>query len=442
MGAKRILMHLIWVLVVSFLAPNTVTQGGDAFGEEREAGALAAPVLSVLSSGNKALVSWTSVPGATGYLLHYAPYFTAGPRAVKTINMGVRTQGVFELHPGAAYYVAVQAKGAGDTSSPYSTVELVAMIRFPTPVPDTGQSECFGYNRMIRCPDTGRIFYGQDASYPTNPRIFRRLDVEGRTQLNAGNSWVMVEDMVTGLMWEVKTTDGSVHDRNNRYDWNEAKDLFLGKLNSSRFGGYSDWRLPTVRELACLVDYGAFSPAVDTGFFPNTQNARYWTATVCAYNPRNAQAVDFQYGYDSQWDQSSAYHVRAVRGGRLSNVFQKGENDTVIDINTGLMWQQATAPGKYDWQQALSYCENLRLAGYEDWRLPDIKELRSIVNDGVHEPAIDLDCFPGTAPSLYWSSTPNIYNATRAWGINFNHGYDYIALKTGAAKVRAVRGGR
>ena len=47
----------------------------------------------------------------------------------------------------------------------------------------------------------------------------------------------------------------------------------------------------------------------------------------------------------------------------------------IKDNLTGLMWQQATAPGTYTWQQALEYCTNLSLGGYDDWRLPAVKEL-------------------------------------------------------------------
>jgi hypothetical protein len=55
-------------------------------------------------------------------------------------------------------------------------------------------------------------------------------------------------------------------------------------------------------------------------------------------------------------------------------------NGTVTDTGSGLMWQKATAPGTYTWQAALSYCENLSLAGHSDWRLPNRNELESLVD--------------------------------------------------------------
>ena len=80
---------------------------------------------------------------------------------------------------------------------------------------------------------------------------------------------------------------------------------------------------------------------------------------------------------------------------------------TVSDTTTGLMWQKATAPGTYTWQQALAYCENLVLpaGGYSDWRLPDRNELQSLVDYSRYNPAINTTYFPNTVASYYWSST-------------------------------------
>ena len=74
------------------------------------------------------------------------------------------------------------------------------------------------------------------------------------------------------------------------------------------------------------------------------------------------------------------------------------------------MWQQATAPGTYTWQQALAYCEDLDLAGHTDWRLPDRNELQSIVDYSRSDPAIDP--LFSTVASNYWSSTTYAYIPT------------------------------
>ena len=80
---------------------------------------------------------------------------------------------------------------------------------------------------------------------------------------------------------------------------------------------------------------------------------------------------------------------------------------TVTDASTGLMWQQAEA-GAMNWEAALVYCENLELAGHDDWRLPNLNELLSIVDYELYDPAIDTTFFPGAMSSEYWSSTTAI----------------------------------
>jgi hypothetical protein len=106
------------------------------------------------------------------------------------------------------------------------------------------------------------------------------------------------------------------------------------------------------------------------------------------------------------------------------------------------MWQKATAPGTYTWEQALTYCENLTLGGHSDWRLPNRNELQSIVDYSRYNPAIDTTYFPGTVASTYWSSTTYAYSTNGAWYVSFGYGtVDYYG-RSGNYYVRAVRGGQ
>lgn len=108
---------------------------------------------------------------------------------------------------------------------------------------------------------------------------------------------------------------------------------------------------------------------------------------------------------------------------------------TISDEATGLMWQQEAPEAKMTWEQAVSYCENLNLGGYTDWRLPTLKELKSI------NPVNDMECFPNASSSFYWSSTTFARNTSYAWGVYFYYGYDYDHYKYSSYYVRAVRGG-
>ncbi len=113
---------------------------------------------------------------------------------------------------------------------------------------------------------------------------------------------------------------------------------------------------------------------------------------------------------------------------------------TVTDTVRGLMWQQETPDNTMTWAQALSYCENLSLAGHTDWRLPTRKELRTLVDYSKYYSTINTTFFD-TVPSFYWSSTTSAHSPRYVWGVCFNQGYDNFSLKYDTNYVRAVRTG-
>jgi len=113
---------------------------------------------------------------------------------------------------------------------------------------------------------------------------------------------------------------------------------------------------------------------------------------------------------------------------------------TVTDTCTGLMWQKSTAPGAFLWQAALGYCEGLGLAGHNDWRLPNLRELRTLFDYGGQVPAID-PVFEALA-EMYWTSTTFNADPTHAFTVGFqiDEGNTHEA-KIDPFPVRAVRGG-
>jgi hypothetical protein len=150
--------------------------------------------------------------------------------------------------------------------------------------------------------------------------------------------------------------------------------------------------------------------------------------------------LDFYYGYDHYNVKSNYGYVRAVRGGRPTGFIDNG-NGTVTDTYTALTWQQSAPNNVMSWEVALSYCEGLNLGSYTDWRLPTIKELRSLVDYNRYGLAIDTTYFPNTLMSLYWSSTTFTNSPDYAWGMSFDYGGDYYGYKVYGGYVRAVRGG-
>jgi hypothetical protein len=117
------------------------------------------------------------------------------------------------------------------------------------------------------------------------------------------------------------------------------------------------------------------------------------------------------------------------------------QNGTVTDLGTGLMWQKAET-GAMTWAEATIYCKNLRLAGHDDWRLPNCIELQSIVDHSKRYPAIDTTIFPGAKPSNYWSSTTYALHWGIVWVVDFVDGSTGYGLKSSRFYLRAVRGGQ
>ena len=113
------------------------------------------------------------------------------------------------------------------------------------------------------------------------------------------------------------------------------------------------------------------------------------------------------------------------------------DQKTVIDLNTGLEWQQTVENSKYSWENADNYCRELNYAGKSGWRLPTRKEFYSIIDNGRTNPATDPEYFNST--EKFWTSTVNAQeNSTNKWYVDFSDGSSGIE-KT-QKYVRCVRG--
>ncbi len=125
----------------------------------------------------------------------------------------------------------------------------------------------------------------------------------------------------------------------------------------------------------------------------------------------------------------------------LHAAYTKSGN-TVTDSVTGLQWQDDAVGTTTTWQGAIDRCEALTLDTYSDWRLPNLNELTSIVDDTKFNPSIDTTVFTNAVSNGYWSSTTLASNSSLAWSIYFDYGSQSGNGKIGSYYVRCVRAGQ
>ena len=281
-----------------------------------------------------------------------------------------------------------------------------------------------------RLPDTGQVAdytdtFGEDSDYTINPPSY------------TDNGDGTITDDVTGLMWQ-KTDGGSVV-------WEDA----IAYADLLSLAGHQDWRLPTSDELFGILDHSQHNPALDITCFPPSGAQYWWTCKTRADDPSRVWVVNEGGGIGAHRMSESDHaggdkriHVRCVRGQTAQPTLRWMDNNdgTVTDLPTHLIWQRTGSETKMTWEQALAHAEDLVLAGQEDWRLPNIKELRTLTDISQTNPAVDLAAFPDLQSDDYWSSTTLAGDTDRAWTTNFRFGTVSYQPKTASLLIRCVRG--
>ena len=296
------------------------------------------------------------------------------------------------------------------------------------PIVGTNQTAFYSNTAVINVPEIGDAFYGQDANYI------------GNTPSYIDNGDGTITDMVTGLMWEQSMGE--------KIDFEAA----FSKADESTLGNHSDWRVPTIKELYSLILFSgsvkgetALEMFIDTDYFDQPLgdvsigereiDAQTWSSTEYVgktmQNDATVFGVNFIDGrikgypkYNPRSGTANSMYFRMVRGNTEygTNNFVDNGNGTISDLVTGLMWQQADDGVARDWEETLAYAESLNLGDNDDWRLPNAKELQSIVDytrspQTTSSPAIDPifqtteiddpDGNPGQYP-FFWTSTSHL----------------------------------
>lgn len=316
---------------------------------------------------------------------------------------------------------------------------------------DTNQTHCYDNSKSITCPQNDQNFYGQDVQYQGNAPSYKD-DGDGT-----------VTDLNTGLMWTKYYYGKLSFDEGPEY------------IKTLRVGGYDDWRVPTIKELYSLMDFSGTTgsggsqsgntvpddavPYIDTDYFEfayGLEDERYidsqWlTTTKYVSTTMNGDETMFGvnfadgrikgYGFYNLLNPriEKKFFARFVRGNSYGeNKFVDNKDDTITDQSTSLMWTKKDN-GHYNighaiydglnWQAALEYCEQLSIAHYNDWRLPNAKELQSIVdytrspdttNSAAIDPVFDVTSITDEGRNknypFYWTGTTHLEGREPASG--------------------------
>jgi len=311
-----------------------------------------------------------------------------------------------------------QPAGAESTSHSYQIV-------------DSGQIACYDNNQLVACAAQGASFAGQDGNY------------QGVAPAYQDNGDGTVTDLNTGLMWQ--------QDPGEKMTFDQA----IAGASALNLGGYTDWRLPTIKELyslilfdgtdvsACASGTCAATPFIDTRYFnfeygdtaagERVIDSQFATSSKYVSTTMNGDETMFGvnfadgrikgYGLTMRGSDKT-FFVLYVRGNSNygQNAFVEGPSTgsgrTVTDNATGLTWSQADSGAGMNWESALAYCEGSTTAGFDDWRLPSAKELQSIVdysrspdtsNSAAIDPIFSVTSITNEAGQtdypFYWSST-------------------------------------
>jgi len=152
--------------------------------------------------------------------------------------------------------------------------------------------------------------------------------------------------------------------------------------------------------------------------------------------PKTGQSYVYSAGDDGTY-QAGWWRNRSVLTNKTR--FKDNGNGTISDKSTGLMWQKIASSEQIIWSDSIITAEALTLAGYTDWRLPNVLELLSIVDWTQYDPCINHTFFPYTLSDIYWSSTTSVSNDVEVHAFDFGSSTLVKSVKNTLLFFRAVR---
>jgi len=291
----------------------------------------------------------------------------------------------------------------------------------------TGQVKLYDANgNTVSSLSAGDSCYGQDANYQ-----------KGAAMSYLDNGDGTITDLNTGLIWQQVPTSTD-------FTWQEASDY----CDDLELSGYNDWRIPSCKELYSISDFSSGWPYLNLNYFSLasgsvTKDEQFWSSdyyvgvtveggSKAAFGVNHVTGHIKAYAADMMGPIGGKY-VRAVRGGNYGvNEYTSNGDGTITDSASGLMWSTDDNGVGIEWEDALEYAENAEVAGYTDWRLPNVKELQGIVDYSYSPsatssenigPAINsiFNCTPITNEAgnsdyaYYWTSTSAHFTSGEAY---------------------------
>ena len=254
-----------------------------------------------------------------------------------------------------------------------------------------------------------------------------------------------VLDHVTGLVWQ-KTVDKTTQ----VFTW-AAAPAYCAGLKLPAPAGFT-WHLPTRIQLLSLVDYTTLA-AMDAPFLGSGQppggmytwTSTPWVVSQMPAKPQVAWIVNFGGGgglTSNNGTQTDPEYVRCVASPAVTPLpyphYEQVGAGEVEDVETGLVWAQASHLTLLSQPDAKAFCQSFGLNGHT-WRLPSVNELSSLVDDNPNikkvSPAIDACVFADTPANGYYMSSSIV--GTTPWALNYEDGFDFNNQTSGY--VRCVR---
>lgn len=360
-------------------APNSDDEGDDTggsgntddeTGDDASSEIMPPSGLRAVPGDTQVSLNWAAVAEALEYCIYVSdePGIHPDTSASYSVDLSTCVPSASDEHTvqglanGTEYFFVVTSKDNDSESEGGNEVSAtpIALVVDEKPLNDTGIDFCQDETRTdLACPVTG--FMGQDGDHGRDAEArsgtlvkrgggeagfdFTKIDSSGEALEEDANQWQCVLDNHTGLMWEVKTRDGGLRDRDRVYTWynldssenggdpgtEQSRFCNEGPCNTSSYAeavnqrtlcGASDWRVPKRAELINLtyLGYSDVRPSIDEQYFPNAPefSELYWTASPSTHSGvgNTAWNVNFLGGGSSEGGKHNSYHIRLVRDAR------------------------------------------------------------------------------------------------------------------------------